>query len=39
MDDESCQRELKALQRIRELRHPFLLKTHKYSSFEDVLLS
>jgi serine/threonine protein kinase len=38
MDDESCQRELKALERIRELRHPFLLQTHKYSAFEDRLV-
>jgi hypothetical protein len=30
MDDESSQRELRALERVRELRHPFLLQTHNY---------
>jgi hypothetical protein len=38
MDDETSQRELKALQTIRELRHPFLLQTHNFQAFEDRLL-
>lgn len=38
MDDESSQRELKALERIRELRHPFLLQTHSFRAFDDRLL-
>ena len=38
MDDESSQRELKALERIRELRHPFLLMTHKFEPLEDRLI-
>jgi hypothetical protein len=37
IDDESSQRELKALERIRELRHPFLLQTHRFQAFEDRL--
>jgi serine/threonine protein kinase len=38
LDDESCQRELKALRTIRELRHPFLLQIHNYQAFDDRLL-
>jgi hypothetical protein len=38
MDDDSSQRELKALHKIRELRHPFLLQTHNFQAFEDRLL-
>jgi serine/threonine protein kinase len=37
MDDESSRRELKALEKIRELRHPFLLQTHRFQAFEDRL--
>jgi formylglycine-generating enzyme required for sulfatase activity len=37
-DDEASQRELKALNRIRELRHPFLLQTHSYRAYEDRLV-
>jgi serine/threonine protein kinase len=38
LDDESSQRELKALHKIRELRHPFLLQTHNFQAFEDRLI-
>jgi serine/threonine protein kinase len=38
LDDEASQRELKALQQIRELRHPFLLQLHNFQAFEDRLL-
>jgi serine/threonine protein kinase len=38
IDDESSQRELKALERLRELRHPFLLQTHDFYPFEDRLI-
>jgi serine/threonine protein kinase len=38
VDDESSQRELKAMEKIRELRHPFLLQTHSFRAFEDRLL-
>src|SRR5256885_9024873 len=38
MDDESSQRELKALERLRELRHPFLLMTHRFEAYEDKLV-
>ena len=38
IDDDSCQRELKALEKLRELNHPYLLQTHKYSALEDRLV-
>jgi hypothetical protein len=38
MDDESSRRELKALERVRELSHPFLLQTHNYYPLEDRLI-
>ena len=38
IDDDSCQRELKALEKLRDLNHPFLLQTHKYSALEDRLV-
>ena len=38
MNDESSRRELKALERVRELRHPFLLQTHNYYSLDDRLI-
>jgi hypothetical protein len=38
VDDDMSQRELKALERIRELRHPFLLATHKFEQLEDRLI-
>jgi hypothetical protein len=38
LDDESSQREIKAMETIRELNHPYLLQTHSYQAFEDRLL-
>jgi hypothetical protein len=38
LDDEASQRELKALDKIRELRHPYLLQTQSFQAFEDRLL-
>ncbi len=38
LDDASSQRELKALDKIKELRHPFLLQTHNFQAFEDRLI-
>jgi serine/threonine protein kinase len=38
MDDESSQRELKALHKLRELRHPFLLQMHNFQALEDRLV-
>ena len=39
LNDESSQtRELKALHKLRELRHPFLLQIHNFQAFEDRLL-
>ncbi len=38
MSDESSQRELRALEQIRCLRHPFLLQTHTYWSLRDRLI-
>jgi serine/threonine protein kinase len=38
LDHEASQRELKAMEKIRELRHPFLLQTHQYRSEEDHLV-
>jgi serine/threonine protein kinase len=38
LDHEASKRELKALERIRELRHPFLLQTHQYQSEKDHLV-
>ncbi|MCI0455999.1 MAG: bifunctional serine/threonine-protein kinase/formylglycine-generating enzyme family protein, partial [Gemmataceae bacterium] len=37
-DHESSQRELKALEKIRQLRHPFLLQTHQYQAEQDHLV-
>jgi formylglycine-generating enzyme required for sulfatase activity len=36
--DKNTQRELSALDKIRELRHPFLLQTHSFQSYEDRLI-
>jgi serine/threonine protein kinase len=38
MDDECSQRELKALHKIREIRHPFLLQIHNFQALEDRLV-
>jgi hypothetical protein len=38
MNDESSRRELKAMEQLRELRHPFLLQTHNYYALEDRLI-
>jgi hypothetical protein len=38
LTDKNTQRELNALDKIRELRHPFLLQTHSFQSFEDRLI-
>src|SRR5262249_37459863 len=38
IDDETSQRERQALEKIRDLRHPFLLQTHSFRAFEDRLV-
>jgi tRNA A-37 threonylcarbamoyl transferase component Bud32 len=38
LSDEMCQRELRALELIRRLRHTFLLQTHAYWSLQDRLI-
>jgi serine/threonine protein kinase len=38
LDDDSTQAELLALERIRELRHPFLLQTHNFQALNDRLV-
>ena len=38
IDDESSQREIKALKRVRDLRHPFLLQTFDFYPFDDKLI-
>jgi serine/threonine protein kinase len=38
IDDESSQREIKALQRVRDLRHPFLLQTIDFYPYDDKLV-
>jgi serine/threonine protein kinase len=38
MSDEMCQRELKALKKISEIRHPFLLQTHNFQANGDHLI-
>jgi serine/threonine protein kinase len=38
MKDETCQRELRALQKVSEIRHPFLLQTHNFQAFGDHLV-
>lgn len=38
IDDDSCKRELKALEKLRDLSHPFLLQTHDFYAFEDRLI-
>jgi serine/threonine protein kinase len=38
VDHEASQRELKALEEIRKLRHPFLLQTHQYQAERDHLV-
>jgi serine/threonine protein kinase/formylglycine-generating enzyme required for sulfatase activity len=38
IDDDSSQREIKALKRVRDLRHPFLLQTFDFYPFDDKLI-
>jgi serine/threonine protein kinase len=38
LDHEASQRELKVLEKIRQLRHPFLLQTHQYQAERDHLV-
>jgi hypothetical protein len=38
LDHEASQRELKVLERVRDLRHPFLLQTHNYYAHHDRLV-
>ncbi len=38
LDHQASQRELKSLETIRQLRHPFLLQTHQYQSEQDHLV-
>jgi serine/threonine protein kinase len=38
MNDETCQRELRALKKVSEIRHPFLLQTHNFQAFGDHLV-
>jgi serine/threonine protein kinase len=38
LDHDASQRELKALEKIRQLRHPYLLQTHQYQSEMDHLV-
>ncbi len=38
LDHEASQRELKVLEKIRQLRHPFLLQTHQYQAEKDHLV-
>jgi hypothetical protein len=38
LSDELCQRELRALELISQLRHPYLLPTHAYWSLQDRLV-
>jgi serine/threonine protein kinase len=38
VNDETCQRELRALKRVSEIRHPFLLQTQSFQAFGDHLV-
>ncbi len=38
MSDEACQRELRALKRVSEIRHPYLLQTHNFQAVAEHLV-